>query len=605
MRKTFAFASAVLLLTALSGCQTREIFNDDSYVPERGDILFRLGNGSGATKASDASSIQGLTIDLGTVAGSNFHLDESISYVDDMMTSSPETKGTPAYTENFNALYGGFNAAAYRKGETTIYDDGAYTLVDAARNLYKKKYDNNLWDKQGLYFFSRTPVDITDNTNIVSGLAYNTTNGSIKFHYNGATLTKAEDQKDILFTSRQVSDSTEYQNLISQSKGIPILFHHALTGVKFAIANYEAGLITIDSVYFRGLYDSGECIITPEKENGGYVDIADNYSSARTTKWTADSLKASSTAYYAAFTDTVYYAPGGNFGSEDNKYPASFSNAGNKHNLNDAAATKTFWFVPQSLARTTGTHVTLTIVYKSGGVKDRWTLDLSDIISSTEWKAGELRTYTIRIDDVNVKIDDRVTMAAASSQVIPDPVDSTKTHRATSYKGSVKDSVIIKNTGNTDAFIRAALIGQWLDEEGNPVFGFTDYTAGKVILVDSWYKDQFVNTVAGKHGTFVGLPGYKGGDNPVNGSEWILCTDGYYYYKQPVAPGDTTATRLFQTYTVGDSPAVAVAGKVKNVIFQLEIATQAISAKTINGSDYAWDDAWENALGSANKPVKK
>ena len=349
MRKTFALASAVLLLTALSGCQTREIFTDDSYVPEKGDILFRLGNGSGATKSSEAVSAQGATIDLGSINGSNFHLEESVAYVDDMMGSAPATKGTPAYTENFNALYGAFSAAVYRQGETTVYDDGPYSLVDASRNLYKKKYDNDLWEKQGLYFFLRTPVSITDNTQIVSALTYNTTNGSIKFHYNGVTLTKAEDQTDILFTSRQVADGTEYQNLITQTKGIPVLFHHALTGVKFAIANYEKDEITIDSVYFRGLYDSGECIITPEKENEGYVDIADNYSSARTTKWTADSLRASSTAYYAAFTDTVYYAPGGNFGSEDNKYPASFSNAGNRHNLNDAAATKTFWFVPNRL----------------------------------------------------------------------------------------------------------------------------------------------------------------------------------------------------------------------------------------------------------------
>lgn len=590
MKKTFAIASAVLITAAfVVSCQTQE-FNNEAYVPQEGEILFRIGNNSKATKSSDASIMNGLSIDLGTVNGISFHMEESVSRVDNTV-SGPSTKGTPAYTENFNALYGSFSGAVYRTGETTVFDDGAYDLADAATNLYKRKLANTLWEKEGLYFFSRTPVGIIDDTTIVKELTYypvasgDYSAGDISFSYDGTSLKKAEDQKDILFTSRPVSNDTEYKQLTTT--GLPILFHHALTGVKFAIDNYGGdNNIAIDSVIFNGLFDSGDCVISPDSEDE-YSDDISYHSSATAVKW--GGLEVSSTAYTAAFSDTVYFAPGGNFGSADNKYPASFSNAGNKHNLNDAAATKTFWFIPQSIARGTGeTPVTLTIVYSFDGKQDRWTLNLSEIVKNTVWLAGDIRTYTIRIDDVNVKIEDKVSMAAESEQPVVTPWG---TKKAKSYAGSVKDSVVITNTGNTDAFIRAAIVGQWLDQEGNPVFGFTDFTHG-VQLVASWYEDQFGDDPQYDQGSFEGLVGYKGETS----TTWEKGTDGFYYFKDPVAPGDTTATRLFKKYTVGAAPAAAVAGNVQDIYFQLEIAVQAISAKKIDGSSWTdYSSAWANA----------
>ena len=52
---------------------------------------------------------------------------------------------------------------------------------------------------------------------------------------------------------------------------------------------------------------------------------------------------------------------------------------------------------------------------------------------------------------------------------------------------------------------------------------------------------------------------------------------------------------LFTSYTVGSVPGAAVAGAVKNIYFQLEIATQAISAKKSDGSSYTYTKAWANA----------
>lgn len=70
--------------------------------------------------------------------------------------------------------------------------------------------------------------------------------------------------------------------------------------------------------------------------------------------------------------------------------------------------------------------------------------------------------------------------------------------------GSTKSNVMIKNTGDTEAYIRAAVVVTWQDEDGNvhgniPVAG-TDY-----MIV------------------------YNLTDNG-----WGLSTDGFYYWRQPV-----------------------------------------------------------------------
>ena len=78
------------------------------------------------------------------------------------------------------------------------------------------------------------------------------------------------------------------------------------------------------------------------------------------------------------------------------------------------------------------------------------------------------------------------------------------------FDGTTKSDVQIKNTGNIDAYIRAAVIVNWADAQGNvygekPVEG-TDYTI------------SYNKTVQ------------------ADGGQWIEGSDGYWYYTKPVAP---------------------------------------------------------------------
>ena len=77
-----------------------------------------------------------------------------------------------------------------------------------------------------------------------------------------------------------------------------------------------------------------------------------------------------------------------------------------------------------------------------------------------------------------------------------------------SFDGAVKQDVRIRNTGDIDGFIRAMLVFNWVDAEGNvlsaaPIEG-TDYAI-------EWGSDQ-----------------------------WKKGSDGYWYYTKAVAPNGVT-----------------------------------------------------------------
>lgn len=108
---------------------------------------------------------------------------------------------------------------------------------------------------------------------------------------------------------------------------------------------------------------------------------------------------------------------------------------------------------------------------------------------------------------------------------------------------NVKKSVKVKNTGNTDAYIRAAVIGNTVDDEGGITGAMSDldeYFAGK-----GWVKDG-----------------------------------NYYYWTKPVAPGKTTEELLKSGKTID------LEG------LQVTILAEAIQAKGTDGSSKAVVSAW-------------
>ncbi len=81
--------------------------------------------------------------------------------------------------------------------------------------------------------------------------------------------------------------------------------------------------------------------------------------------------------------------------------------------------------------------------------------------------------------------------------------------------GNSKTNVQIKNTGDTDAYIRVAVVVNWMSEDGSKVW------AQKPVK-DADYKISY----------------------NLSNNGWIDGGDGYYYYTQPVDPNEMTGVLI-------------------------------------------------------------
>ena len=87
------------------------------------------------------------------------------------------------------------------------------------------------------------------------------------------------------------------------------------------------------------------------------------------------------------------------------------------------------------------------------------------------------------------------------------------------FKNNVKSNVAVKNTGDTTAFIRAAINVTWMKNEE----AGTEYNAA----------DQTVSAKVPLKGTDYSI-------TLAENNNWIQGADGYYYYKLPVDPQGST-----------------------------------------------------------------
>jgi hypothetical protein len=131
--------------------------------------------------------------------------------------------------------------------------------------------------------------------------------------------------------------------------------------------------------------------------------------------------------------------------------------------------------------------------------------------------------------------------------------------------GTEKTDVQIKNTGNTDAYIRVAVVVNWMSADGTKVW------AQKPEAED-----------------------YEISDN-LSGNGWIDGGDGYYYYTDPVEPGEMTDI-LINSATQTVTGPVGTDGT--QYYLSIEIVASAIQAEGMGASSA--QDAWVKALQSAN-----
>ena len=605
--KRFIYAVLAAAATlSFAACSQENDINTPGKVSDN-SIAFTINGVAQTRSAAEPAIRQGAVIRMGEAGDDqSLVLEETVTSLDDPgFFETALTRGTPAYTENFLNLSGGkFQALAFPatqpfNGQKEWYSTFPRTSygVQNTNNFAEFENKGDFWeysyqwdpwyDQETLLFFAKMVVnESTAFTGPDLGQNIGVLRNSYEFTYDGTTpkmsfsyrsqLT-AKEQQDILFATRPVTRA-------ESKKAIPMIFYHALTGVKFATAyeNDSDVKTFIKKVELTGLYGYGKCYVTSTTENGNYADDPDKsiHSSADAISWDL-SMTASTNSLSYVYTQTysendVVNYDGSGFTSKGD-YPTSFSAAGNQNNLNDGDASMTFWFIPQAM--TDKVKLTVTYDIEINGVKKEYknTLELGKAIlaqtsgANAEWKAGQLRTFTLKPDEVNVTIEDKVS----------------------SFE---KTDVVITNTGNVDAFIRASIVANWWGNAGSERGIAMGYTSqAHTAFVTPWKRTSLTGDNYG--GVFENLPG----------TDWVFCTDGYFYYTKAVAPGTATGSPLFAKYSL-DTQAHPVPeiwyldGELKqytNVMLQMEIPVQAIEAK----KDVHWDDAWAGALGDENKPV--
>ena len=130
-----------------------------------------------------------------------------------------------------------------------------------------------------------------------------------------------------------------------------------------------------------------------------------------------------------------------------------------------------------------------------------------------------------------------------------------------SFDGTVKSNVNVKNTGDTQAFIRVKLVTYRTNDQGQHIGG----TAS--------------------------LPTFTLGAN------WVSY-DGYYYYTLPVAPGKSPENNLTDSMTLVDSYQDTDGGKQA-----VDVMAEAIQSVPEDAVKAAWGAGFSiNADGSLNVP---
>jgi|GEM_PF-3793169 len=112
--------------------------------------------------------------------------------------------------------------------------------------------------------------------------------------------------------------------------------------------------------------------------------------------------------------------------------------------------------------------------------------------------------------------------------------------------------IAVENTGLMAIYVRFAIAINWVD------------TSGKIIYPENIDENQLLL-----------------------GSDWIKGVDGYYYYKYPIAPNDTTSN-IIDVYTIGNNK--------EDLLPEMVFALSAIQSNPV----LAVEEAWGITVGNDN-----
>ncbi len=586
MKKIY-FALAVVATAMLVSCEREKDFGGMTPLGEN-EIGFVMQGASTRSMEAAPQVMRGETIPVGTDdMGNAFFLEETI----EELNPSPATKGAPAYTVNIGKLYPTMGVYAEDLGDATfeLMDEDMYEHKGTPNDpknengwRYHHNYSGSPWPEDKttpVDFYLRMPAEMAG----VSNLTY----ADKKIAFDFIPLSTAKDQDDLLFSQTTLSKS-EHDGYLPN--GAPVLMYHALTGIKFRTNSDNSGSTKtiITKVKITGLKGSGHC----EIDGSNIV-----WTPGSTTAYTYTQTFTNPDYSQDAWVDGTIGNEGGTAWDSDLN-GTSWTAAAADHNLNNAKGELTFWVIPQEITDAVKLEVTFCVktpdtAGATGGGEFTHQINIGEILAAknVEWKAGQLRTYTLDPKDVDVEIFDTMS-------------------------GKSKTTLHVTNTGNVAEYVRMLVIGNWYGweseedqasgKEPDILVGYkTDGRGGENDneMVEPWYRET------PEYGQYFDNTFTNG--KPLNGNKWVRGTTGFYY-PDPIGPGDKMdpqSDALFKSYIWPENvpfPTIYIPDPTSNVRkpavgvhLIMEVAIQAISAVDSNGNPYedCWA-AWTAAIGS-------
>lgn len=134
------------------------------------------------------------------------------------------------------------------------------------------------------------------------------------------------------------------------------------------------------------------------------------------------------------------------------------------------------------------------------------------------------------------------------------------------FDGNVKSDVSIRNTGDTDAFIRVAIVANWVRTDDNDNSKVTSVYAQQPKLNENYTVDW--------------------ADGVEDNANWLQDGNGFYYYKKAVEPNAATDTLIKECTLIGEAPA--------GYTLAVEIVASAIQASPETVAEKHWKVTVEN-----------
>ena len=429
-----------------------------------------------------------------------------------------ETRSAPVTT----ATLTGFHAVSYCQDNGQLFFNEEYSWTDHTKTVETGRFWPN---NRTLVFCADALQEVKTFTGITATATppvrfdptYTITNGTVTGTFNYTSpISGANDNHwfDALVQPDPIVAITPNQT--KKETSVPLKFHHPLAAIRFRVGTVPEN-IKVRDTYLKKLCQKGDCSFVAS----GSDDI--------TFTWTNQNTVVD---YIQSNWKTVY------------KGTSSSDNPTEIHNGSTGFDDCTFFVVPQTLADDAELGFDYHLAPERNQESDAW--EPNDQSEATHYRIFKaFKDFGVTELRADTRYTFTLSLAGSMGISVTDNCNAT-----------VKDNVVIKNTGKSTGYVRAAIVGWWKNTAGNIVAPWNDLpgkscTYGKYELPGSW------------------------------SSYWKKGGDGFFYYRKTLLPGKqlggdgtynsvaNSERALFTSYTLTGSAPVTGAMLEVDIVAQI------------------------------------